>query len=87
MDCLAQRKDEGELKGEILINGRPLPVSFQRTTGYVEQQDIHQPEATVRESLEFSALLRQPSNVSDKDKLAYVDIILELCELPLQGSS
>ena len=27
------RKDTGELKGEILVNGKELPVSFQRTTG------------------------------------------------------
>lgn len=81
MDVLAQRKTEGEIKGEILINGNQLPVSFQRTTGYCEQQDVHLPQATVRESLEFSALLRQPRNLSDKEKLAYVDTIIDLLEV------
>lgn len=81
MDVLAQRKTEGEINGEILINGSALPVSFQRTTGYCEQQDVHLPQATVREALEFSALLRQPRNLSDKEKLAYVDVIIELLEL------
>lgn len=66
MDVLAQRKSEGEITGEVLINGQALPVSFQRTTGYCEQQEVLQPEATVRESLEFSALLRQPRSLSDK---------------------
>jgi ATP-binding cassette subfamily G (WHITE) protein 2 (SNQ2) len=66
MDVLAQRKSEGEIKGEVLMNGKSLSVSFQRTTGYCEQVDVHLPQATVREALEFSALLRQPRALSDK---------------------
>jgi ABC-type multidrug transport system ATPase subunit len=66
MDVLAARKTDGEIEGEVLMNGHPLPVSFQRTTGYCEQVDVHLPQATVREALEFSALLRQPKNLSDK---------------------
>lgn len=81
LDVLAARKTEGEISGEVLMNGRTLPVSFQRTTGYCEQVDVHLPQATVREALEFSALLRQPRSVSDDDKLAYVDTIIELLEL------
>lgn len=81
MDVLAARKTDGEIKGEVLMNGAPLPVSFQRTTGYCEQVDVHLPQATVREALEFSALLRQPRSLSDKEKLAYVDTIIDLLEL------
>ncbi|KAG9016077.1 hypothetical protein FRB93_011551 [Tulasnella sp. JGI-2019a] len=81
LDVLAQRKDSGEITGEILINGRPLPVAFQRTTGYCEQLDVHLPQATVREALEFSALLRQPRETPDHEKLAYVDTIIDLLEL------
>lgn len=81
MDVLAARKTDGEIEGEVLMNGRALPVSFQRTTGYCEQVDVHLPQATVREALEFSALLRQPRSLSDKEKLAYVDVIIELLEL------
>jgi ATP-binding cassette subfamily G (WHITE) protein 2 (SNQ2) len=66
MDVLAARKTDGEIEGEVLMNGHPLPISFQRTTGYCEQVDVHLPQATVREALEFSALLRQPKNLSDK---------------------
>jgi len=44
MDVLAQRKSEGEIRGEVLINGQQLPVSFQRTTGYCEQVDVHLPQ-------------------------------------------
>ena len=81
MDVLAQRKTEGTIKGSILIDGRPLPVSFQRSAGYCEQLDVHEPFATVRESLEFSALLRQPSTTSREEKLRYVDTVIDLLEL------
>ena len=81
MDVLAARKDEGEISGEVLLNGHALPLSFQRTTGYCEQLDVHLPTATVREALEFSALLRQPRKYTKEQKLAYVDTIIELLEL------
>jgi ATP-binding cassette subfamily G (WHITE) protein 2 (SNQ2) len=66
MDVLAARKTDGEIYGEVLMNGKPLPIAFQRTTGYCEQVDVHLPQATVREALEFSALLRQPRSTPDK---------------------
>lgn len=42
---------------------------------------MHLPQATVREALEFSALLRQPRSTPDSDKLKYVQTIIELLEL------
>lgn len=81
LDVLAQRKTEGTINGSIMVDGRPLPVSFQRSAGYVEQLDIHERMATVRESLEFSALLRQPATTPREEKLAYVDVIIDLLEL------
>ncbi len=81
LDVLAQRKDFGEIRGSILIDGKPQGVSFQRMTGYCEQMDIHEGTSTVKEALVFSALLRQPRSVPEKEKLAYVDHIIELLEL------
>ncbi|KAL7902435.1 ABC-2 type transporter domain-containing protein [Trichoderma sp. TUCIM 5745] len=81
LDVLAQRKTEGTIHGSVLVDGRPIPISFQRSAGYVEQLDIHEPLATVREALEFSALLRQSRNTSTEDKLRYVDTIVSLLEL------
>ncbi|KAH7024760.1 brefeldin A resistance protein [Microdochium trichocladiopsis] len=81
LDVLAQRKTEGTINGSIMVDGRPLPVSFQRMTGYCEQLDVHEPYATVREALEFSALLRQPRDVPRQEKLDYVNIIIDLLEL------
>ncbi|CAJ0548207.1 Ff.00g049610.m01.CDS01 [Fusarium sp. VM40] len=81
LDVLAQRKTEGTIHGSIMVDGRPLPISFQRSAGYCEQLDVHEPYATVREALEFSALLRQSRDVSREEKLKYVDTIIDLLEL------
>ncbi|EUC45169.1 hypothetical protein COCMIDRAFT_96219 [Bipolaris oryzae ATCC 44560] len=81
LDVLAQRKTAGTIKGEILVDGRPLPVSFQRSAGYCEQLDVHDAYSTVREALEFSALLRQSRDTPIEEKLAYVDTIIDLLEL------
>ncbi|KAI2632390.1 ABC-2 type transporter [Hypoxylon sp. NC1633] len=81
LNTLAQRINFGVVSGDFLVDGRPLPKSFQRATGYAEQQDIHEPTATVREALQFSALLRQPREVSKKEKYEYCETIIELLEM------
>jgi ABC-type multidrug transport system ATPase subunit len=81
LDVLAQRKTSGTIHGSVLVDGRPLPISFQRSAGYVEQLDVHEPLATVREALEFSALLRQSRDTPTEEKLRYVDTIIDLLEL------
>ena len=81
LDVLAQRKTEGTIHGSILIDGRPLPLSFQRCAGYCEQLDVHESYSTVREALIFSALLRQNRHTPREEKLAYVDTIIDLLEL------
>ena len=73
LDVLASRTTMGVITGSMFVDGRERDDSFQRQTGYVMQQDIHLHSSTVREALEFSALLRQPSEYSRKEKLAYVD--------------
>jgi hypothetical protein len=81
LDVLAQRKDSGIVEGEIHLDGRPLGISFQRSAGYCEQLDVHEPTATVRESMIFSARLRQPRSVPDQEKIAYVNNIIRLLEM------
>ncbi|KAI1084422.1 ABC-2 type transporter [Whalleya microplaca] len=81
LNTLAQRIKFGVVSGDFLVDGRPLPKSFQRATGFAEQLDIHEPTATVREALQFSALLRQPKEVSTKEKYAYCETIIELLEM------
>lgn len=81
LDVLAGRKTDGTIQGSVLVDGRELPVSFQRSAGYCEQLDVLEPFATVRESLEFSALLRQSRDTPREEKLKYVDTIIDLLEL------
>ncbi|KAF5598025.1 ABC transporter CDR4 [Fusarium pseudocircinatum] len=81
LDVLADRVTMGVITGDILVNGLPRGKSFQRTTGYVQQQDIHLETSTVREALRFSAVLRQPSTVSMQDKIGYVEEVINLLEM------
>lgn len=62
----------------MLVDGRSRDDSFQRKTGYVQQQDLHLSTSTVREALNFSALLRQPAHIPHQEKLAYVDEVIDL---------
>ena len=81
MNALAQRINFGTISGEFLVDGRPLPRSFQRATGFAEQMDVHEPTATIREALQFSALLRQPREVPREEKMAYCETIIHLLEM------
>ncbi|KAH8669011.1 ABC-2 type transporter-domain-containing protein [Xylariales sp. PMI_506] len=81
LNTLAQRIKFGTITGDFLVDGRPLPKSFQRATGFAEQLDIHEPTSTVREALQFSAYLRQPKEVSKKDKYAYCETVIDLLEM------
>lgn len=38
LDVLAKRTTMGVISGDMLVNGKPLDASFQRKTGYVQQQ-------------------------------------------------
>lgn len=71
----------GIVTGDMLVNGQPRDASFQRKTGYVQQQDIHLASSTIREALEFSALLRQGAHIPRAEKLAYVDEVLKLLDM------
>ncbi|ROV88366.1 hypothetical protein VPNG_10268 [Cytospora leucostoma] len=81
LNTLAQRQRTGIISGDMLVDGRSLGVEFQRGTGFCEQMDIHDGTATIREALEFSAILRQDRHVPREEKIAYVDKIIDLLEL------
>ncbi|KAK9463806.1 ABC-2 type transporter-domain-containing protein [Lipomyces oligophaga] len=81
LDVLASRVTMGVVTGEMLVNGHPRDSSFQRKTGYVQQQDLHLETSTVREALEFSALLRQPSSIPRAEKIAYIDEVIRILEM------
>jgi ATP-binding cassette subfamily G (WHITE) protein 2 (PDR) len=81
MDVLSQRTTAGDITGEIYFNGKPRGTDFMRKTGYVQQQDVHCSTSTVRESLQFSAMMRQPPHVPMPEKLEYAEEIIKLLEL------
>jgi ABC-type multidrug transport system ATPase subunit len=81
LNTLAQRQRTGVVSGEMFVDGRPLGSDFQRNTGFCLQGDLHDTTQTIREAIEFSALLRQDSSIPRSEKLAYVDKIIDLLEL------
>ncbi|CAD6336580.1 unnamed protein product [Miscanthus lutarioriparius] len=87
MDVLAGRKTGGYIEGDIRIAGYPKnQATFARISGYCEQNDIHSPQVTVRESLIYSAFLRLPGKIGDQEitddiKIQFVDEVMELVEL------
>ncbi len=81
LDTLAQRTSVGVLTGDMFVNGKPLDPSFQRKTGYVQQQDLHLETTTVREALRFSATLRQPQSVSKAEKYAFVEDVIKMLSM------
>ncbi|KAG7732144.1 hypothetical protein KL948_002342 [Ogataea haglerorum] len=81
LDVLANRVTIGVVTGSIFVNGKERNQSFQRFTGYAQQQDLHIQTATVRESLRFSAYLRQDASVSKQEKDDYVEEIIRVLEM------
>lgn len=81
LNTLAQRQKMGVVTGDMLVDGRPLGADFQRGTGFCEQMDLHDGTATIREALEFSAILRQDKETPRQEKIDYVNRIIDLLEL------
>ena len=81
LDVLAQRVSMGVVTGDMFVSGKPLDESFQRKTGYVQQQDLHLETTTVREALRFSALLRQSKTVSKEEKYEFVEDVIKMLNM------
>lgn len=82
MDVLAGRKTGGYIEGDIRISGYSKEQStFARISGYVEQSDIHSPQVTVEESVQFSSFLRLPNEISKEQKNDFVEEVMRLVEL------
>jgi ABC-type multidrug transport system ATPase subunit len=71
----------GVISGSMLVDGQLKDQSFQRKTGYAQQQDLHLPTSTVREALIFSALLRQSEFYSRQEKIDYVETVIQLLDM------
>ncbi|KAG2441719.1 hypothetical protein HXX76_003334 [Chlamydomonas incerta] len=90
MDVLAGRKTGGRTEGEQLLNGHTKTMStLSRVMGYVEQFDVHNPQATVLEALVFSARMRLPAGLLPDTAalMGYVSGVMDVVELrPLMNS-
>ena len=81
LDVLAGRVTMGVITGDMLVSGKARDASFQRKTGYVQQQDLHLETSTVREALRFSAYLRQPKSVSNTEKEEFVEDVIKMLNM------
>lgn len=77
MDVLAGRKTGGYIEGDIRISGFPkVQETFARISGYCEQNDIHSPQVTVKESLIYSVFLRLPKEVNNEEKMVRLLLVV-----------
>lgn len=81
LNTLSQRIDTGVITGDMLVNGQPLNALFKRKTGYVQQQDVHFLELTVRESLRFAADLRRKPSVPQEERYDYAEQIIKILNM------
>ncbi|XP_059384534.1 broad substrate specificity ATP-binding cassette transporter ABCG2-like isoform X2 [Carassius carassius] len=77
LDVLAARKDPAGLSGEVLIDGAPQPPNFKCLSGYVVQDDVVMGTLTVRENLRFSAALRLPKSIRQREKDEKVERLIQ----------
>ncbi|KAJ3519459.1 hypothetical protein NM688_g9298 [Phlebia brevispora] len=69
-------------EGQILINGVPVSSRTRHVCAFVEQDDdYHLPALTVRETLRFAAIIKLPSTVSRKRKIARAEEVLKMLGL------
>ncbi|PGH26822.1 hypothetical protein AJ80_01401 [Polytolypa hystricis UAMH7299] len=81
LTVLTQRQQMGTVTGDLMVDGAAPDSSFSRKIGYCQQMDVQDETSTIREAFEFSALLRQGSDIPQKEKLAYVDTVIQTLEL------
>ncbi|XP_006143313.1 ATP-binding cassette sub-family G member 2 [Tupaia chinensis] len=77
LDVLAARKDPHGLSGDVLINGAPRPSNFKCNSGYVVQDDVVMGTLTVRENLQFSAALRLPTTMTNREKNERINKVIQ----------
>ncbi|XP_069781701.1 broad substrate specificity ATP-binding cassette transporter ABCG2-like isoform X2 [Narcine bancroftii] len=77
LDILAARKDPTGLKGQVLIDGAPQPTNFKCISGYVVQDDVVMGTLSVRENFQFSAALRLPSTINNKERNERIDQVIK----------
>lgn len=79
LDCLSgQRRIDS---GSIRLNRERMSKKWRRRICYVLQQDIFFAGLTLRETLEYTAMLRLPEKLPRAEKMRCVDHILDVLDL------
>jgi len=81
LDVLAQRKTGGKMEGDIIVNGNFKDHYYNRLVGYVEQSNVFLPTLTVRETLQYSALMRLRATIPHTEKLRRVEETIDQLHL------
>lgn len=66
------------VSGQILVDGRLRDTRFQRKTAFDQHQDLHLATSSVRATLTFNAIIRQPKATSHAEKIAYIDEVIKV---------
>lgn len=80
LDILAGKNKDGQISGDIYVNGNKLnPKDFKKIVGFVDQEDHLIPTLTVYETVLNSALLRLPRTMSMRAKeTRVIEVLSEL---------
>lgn len=71
-----------KMAGQVTLSGESVqPADYRQSVAYVYQDSALPPCETPRECIDFSAFLRLPATVSDKERKNYVNRMLESLNL------
>ncbi|EWM22109.1 abc subfamily abcg [Nannochloropsis gaditana] len=77
LSCLALR--DQTFRGQIYLNEAPARKQYLSMVGFVDQHDLFYPTQTVREHLEFHAMVRLGAQVRTSAKMARIqEVLIEL---------
>eukprot|EP00736_Rhodelphis_marinus_P013719 Rmarinus@m.4582 len=81
LDLLAGRKTVGYIVGDLLFNGKPRSEATLRNSAYVLQSDVHLPNLSVKETLQFAAQFRMPDKIRAYQMEDRIEALLETLEM------
>ncbi len=82
LEVLAGRNQLG-VTGEVIIAGKRLEKKYRKSLAYVKQEEVFLPSPflTVRNHLDFAAVVRNRDSVSYEEKMQLVDEVVRLLGL------
>jgi len=82
MNVLCGKATYGKMGGQIFVNGKEADISqFKSVTGFVPQDDIVHNDLTVREQIEFSAMLRNSVDTKKSKIQAIAQDVLNVMQI------